>query len=198
MFNHAPSGITACNTFLQGVPMVARALKVGLTPLFLPVPPMFERSVGYTGKSRFVAFFWGPCDELCFFDDELDSGAINSAGWQIFREHPFVRLHFLSYDFGSADFPARHWLLLHREKRRFYVGEPATVERFLEEQAYPEGKPHPPAGEKATITLDECIMLAGNIEEVLEKELSPEEMMRRLSEQQAVCSELREWLERLR
>jgi hypothetical protein len=41
-------------------------------------------------------------------------------------------------------------------------------------------------------------MLAGNIEEVLEKELSPEEMMRRLTEQHAVCSELREWLERLR
>jgi hypothetical protein len=178
--------------------MDARALKVGLTPLFLPVPPMFERSVGYTGKSRFVAFYWGPCDELCFFDDALDSGAINSAAWQIFRDHPFVRLHLLSYDFGSADLPARHWLLLHRDKRRFYAGESATVERFLEDQAYPEGKPYRPAGKKATITLDECIMLAGNIEEVLEKEMSPEEMMRRLTEQQTVCSELREWLERLR
>lgn len=178
--------------------MDARALAVGLTPLFLPVPPMFERSVGYTGKSRFVAFYWGPCDELCFFDDLLDSGAINSAGWQIFKGHPFVRLHFLPYDFGSADLPARHWLLLHREKRRFYVGDPATVEKFLEEQASPDEKPHPPAGDKATLTLDECIMLAGNIEEVLEAELSAEEMMRRLTEQQSVCSELREWLERLR
>jgi hypothetical protein len=177
--------------------MDARAVKAGLIPLFLPVPPMFERSMGYTGESRFVAFYWGTCDELCFFDDALDSGAINSTAWQIFREHPSVRLHFLPYDFGSAELPPRHWLLLHREKRRFYVGEPAAVERFLEEQACPDRKPRPVAGEKTTITLDECIMLAGNIEEVLEKELSPEEMMRRLTEQQSVCSELREWLERL-
>ena len=180
-----------------GVPMDAHALKAGLTTLFLPVPPMFERWMGYAGKSRFVAFYWGTCDELCFLDDGLDSGTINSAAWQIFREHPTVSLHFLPYDFGSAELPARHWLLLHREDRRFYVGEPARVERFLEEQAHPEGKPSRPSAVKATITLDECIMLAGNIEEVLEKELSPEELMRRLAEQHTACSELREWLERL-
>jgi hypothetical protein len=198
MFRHVPTGNKARNAISQGVSMDARALKAGLTPLFLPVPPMFERAVGYSGKGRFVAFYWGGCDELCFFDDALDTGAINSIAWQIFREHPFVRLHFLSYDFGSAEFPARHWLLLHRESRRFYVGDPATVESFLEEQAFPDGKPDRPATAKTTITLDECIMLAGNIEEVLEMELSPGEMMRRLTEQQAVCSELREWLERLR
>ncbi len=197
MSRRTPSDTSAGNTLYPGVPMDARALKAGLTPLFLPVPPMFERSMGYTGKGRFVAFYWGACDELCFFDDSLDSGAINSTAWQVFREHPSVRLHLLSFDFGSADLPARHWPLLHREKRRFYVGDPARVESFLGEQAYPDGKPYRPTAGKATLTLDECIMLAGTIEEVLERELSPEEMMRRLAEQQSVCSELREWLERL-
>lgn len=178
--------------------MDAKAIKAGLTPLFLPAPPMFERSVGYTGQSLRVAFYWGPCDELCFCDDLMNSGAIDSAGWLFFMDHPSVKRHLHPYDFGSADLPARHWLLLHRKKRRFYVGESAVVEKFLEALALPGKKPDSPAGEKTTITLDECIMLAGNIEELLKKELSPEETIRRLGKQQSVCAELRRWLEKLR
>lgn len=177
--------------------MDSRALKAGLTPLFLLVPPMFERSVGYLEESRFVAFFWGICDELCFLDDSLDSGTLDSAGWLVFTGHPFVRLHLSTFDFGSADLPARHWLLLDRVARRFYVGERDTVEVFLETQAGPVAETAGHCARETTITLDEFIAMAGNIEEVLGQELFPEEMMRRLREQQAVCSELREWLERL-
>jgi hypothetical protein len=177
--------------------MVARALKAGMIPLFLPVPPMFERSVGYKGESRFVAFFMEPCDELCFHDDFLNSGTLDSASWLLFTHHPFVKLHLLSFDFGSADFPARHWLLLDRETRRFYVGERETVESFLDAEAYPSAKIEGMHNRETTITLDEFISMAGNIEEVIGQEMFPEEMMRRLQEQQAVCSELREWLERL-
>jgi len=179
--------------------MVARALKTGLTYLFLPVPPMFEKCVGYMGKSRFVAFFWGLCDELCFLDDSLDSGTLDSAGWLVFTEHPFVRLHFQPFDFGSAELPARHYLLLDREERRFYVGKGEAIEGFLEMQANPSTETAvKSSGRKTTVTLDEFISMAGSMEEVLGKELFPEEMMKRLQEQQVVCSELREWLERLR
>ncbi|MRR33313.1 hypothetical protein EG829_01255 [bacterium] len=177
--------------------MDASTLKAGLTPLFLSVPPMFERSVGYGGDSRFVAFFWGTCDELCFCDDSLASGTIDSAGWLIFTAHPFVRRHLLSLDFGSADLPARHYLLLDRKERRFHVGERDAVEAFLEAYAHPVGKQAKPGGSKSTVTLDEFIAMAGNMEDLLSRELCPEEMMRRLTERQAVCSELKEWLERL-
>jgi hypothetical protein len=158
---------------------------------------MFERSVGYLEESRFVAFFWGICDELCFHDDSLNSGTLDSAGWQVFTGHPFVRLHLSTFYFGSADFPARHWLLLDREARRFYVGERDAVEAFLEGQADSVAEMAGPCSRETTITLDEFIAMVGNIEEVLGQEMFPEEMMRRLREQQSVCSELREWLERL-
>lgn len=178
--------------------MEACTLKAGLTPLFLPVPPMFEKSVGYSGGSRFVAFFWGLCDELCFLDDSLDSGTLDSACWLVFMEHPFVRLHFQPYDFGSAELPARHSLLLDRVQRRFHVGTREAIEVFLEKAANPGGAASEKPGRETTVTLDEFIAMAGNIEEVLGRELFPDEMMKRLQEQQAVCAALREWLGRLR
>lgn len=177
--------------------MEVRTFKAGLTLLFLPVPPMFEKSVGYYGRSRFAAFFWGLCDELCFLDDSLDSGTLDSAGWLVFTEHPFVRLHFQSYDFGSAELPARHCLLLDREQRHFHVGTREAIEAFLEKEANPEAEAAEQPGRETTVTLDEFIAMAGNIEEVLGRELFPDEMMKRLQEQQAVCTELRQWLERL-
>jgi hypothetical protein len=183
--------------FLSGVFMETPALKAGMTPLFLPVPPMFESCLGYNGEGRFVAFAWEQCDELCFHDDLLDSGTLDSAGWLLFTQHPFVRRHVHSFDFGSADFPARHLLLLDREARRFYVGERETVEDFLDAEAYPVAKAAEIHGRETTISLDEFISMVGNIEEVLGQELFPEEMMKRLQKQQAVCSELREWLKRL-
>jgi hypothetical protein len=144
-----------------------------------------------------VAFFWEHFDELCFRDDSLDSGTLDSASWRLFTLHPFVRLHLHSYDFGSAEFPARHWLLLDRKVRRFYVGGRETVEALLDAEAYPVAKTGDSHHRQTTITLDEFISMAGNIEEVLGQELFPEELMKRLQEQQAVCSELRDWLERL-
>jgi len=177
--------------------MDASPLKAGLSPLFLSVPPMFERAVGYAGDCRFVAFYWGSCDELCFTDDSLVSGTIDSAGWLIFMSHPFVRLHLRCLDFGSADCPSRHLLLLDRVERRFHVGEREKVESFLEDCARLGSRVGAPAQVKSTVTLDEFIAMAGNLEELLGRELAPAGMMRRLEERQAVCSELREWLKRL-
>jgi hypothetical protein len=158
---------------------------------------MFERCLGYKGEGHFVAFFWEHFDEVCFRDDSLDSGTLDSVSWLLLMQHPFVRLHLHSYDFGSADFPARHWLLLDRKVRRFYVGEREAVESFLEAEAYTVAHTVGRHDRQTTITLDEFISMAGNIEEILGQELFPEEMMKRLQEQQAVCSELREWLKRL-
>ncbi|MGA7828616.1 MAG: hypothetical protein WCA04_13190 [Geobacteraceae bacterium] len=177
--------------------MDVQAIKAGMTLLFLPVPPMFEKCLGYSGEGRFVAFFWEHFDELCFHDDHLNNGTLDAVSWRLFVQHPFVRLHLYSFDFGSADFPARHWLLLDRHVRRFYVGERELVEAFLEAEACPAEKIEGQDNLKTTITLDEFISMAGGIEEVLGQELFPEELMKRLEEQQSICSELRKWLERL-
>jgi hypothetical protein len=177
--------------------MDAKALKAGLIPLFLPVPPMFERSVGYGGDSRLVAFYWDSCDELCYLDDTLASGTIDSAAWLIFTGHPFVRAHLLPHDLGSCGFAGRHWLLLDRLERRFSVGSRAAVEAFLEGEARPDGRATALVQGETTVTLDQFIAMAGAMEELLSQELFPEEMMRRLKDQQAVCLELREWLDRL-
>jgi hypothetical protein len=175
--------------------MDVRACKPGLTPLFLTVPPMFERLVGYRGSCRFVAFSWGACDELVYLDDMLASGTLDSAGWQIFTDHHFVRKHLAPFALGSSSSTARHWLLLDRKLRRFFVGERDAIEAFLEAgngvevaaQDMPE----------TTMGLDEFIALAGNPALRLGDELSAEDMMRRLQDQKAVCVELREWLNRL-
>jgi hypothetical protein len=158
---------------------------------------MFEKCLGYKGDGRYVAFFWEHFDELCFHDDHVNTGTLNSASWLLFVQHPFVSRYLLPYDFGSAGLPARHWLMLDRQARRFYVGERDCVESFLEVGACPAEKVEGVYSRKTTITLDEFISMAGGIEEVLGQELFPEELMKRLQEQQSVCSELRKWLERL-
>lgn len=175
--------------------MDVRAVRPGLTPLFLMVPPMIERLLGYRGSCRFVAFSWGACDELIYLDESLVSGTLDSAGWSVFIGHHFVQKHLAPYEFGSSNRAARHWLLLDRQARRFLVGDREVVEAFLEESsgAHICAQDMP----DTTVSLDEFIAFAGTTERRAGKELSAEGMIRRLQDQQAVWYELREWLDRL-
>jgi hypothetical protein len=51
----------------------------GLTHLAVPVPPMLERAIGYTGEARFVSFYWIPGGDETYYDDGQRAG---TGKWQ--------------------------------------------------------------------------------------------------------------------
>jgi hypothetical protein len=100
--------------------------------LLIPVPPMIEEALGYTGSSRFVAFYsqsnpsgFGWCDS------HASERSVFGSVWRVFiqhrRVHPFVE----QFNLDGPDSDAQQWLLLDRVKRQFLVGEPSQVAAFL-------------------------------------------------------------------
>lgn len=102
-----------------------------ITPLIVPVPPNFEQVMGYLHDRKWVAFYWTPYGDELEFDDGYSSGTIDWQGWLKFQQHKLVRPLLQSFDFGSSESDAVHWLLLDRQTRTFYVGVKLDVQQFL-------------------------------------------------------------------
>jgi hypothetical protein len=105
---------------------------IDFQPLLIPVPPMIEEALGYTGSSRFVAFYWKPIPVgFCCCDSQDSRSSSFGAVWLTFAQHR--RVHpFLEYlNLGDRDSDAEQWLLLDRVKRQFLVGVATKVAAFL-------------------------------------------------------------------
>jgi tetratricopeptide (TPR) repeat protein len=69
--------------------------KILQTELFerasLPVAPMMERALGYTGERRYVAFHWSTrWNSLCWADSPFNSARSGSKVWRRFLTHPVI------------------------------------------------------------------------------------------------------------
>jgi tetratricopeptide (TPR) repeat protein len=61
----------------------------------VPVAPMMERALGYTGERRFVAFHWSNrLKSLCWADSPFGCARSGSKIWHRFLAHPIVAPHF--------------------------------------------------------------------------------------------------------
>lgn len=98
--------------------------------LDVPVPPMLEAAIGYSGPGRFVAFTWGAGDEA-YLDDGQLSATANGEPYLLFRQHRAVWPGLAGYDFGSEEAPAEHFLLLDRLTRLLYAVPARTAGNFL-------------------------------------------------------------------
>jgi len=97
----------------------------------LPVPPEFERMLGYEGDRRHVAFYWTPAgDELCY-EDGRSAGTGQWAPWLAWSRHLAVAPCLYGLQLGGSDEEARDWLLLDTAARRLYAGAARDVARFL-------------------------------------------------------------------
>ena len=92
--------------------------------------PQLEKSLGYRGESRWVAWRWEPdIDQLVSSDGKTVSTGNNMA-WLVFLQHDLVKPALQEYNLGEGD---RHSLLLDRHSRNLYIGEGKAVQSLLEQ-----------------------------------------------------------------
>lgn len=100
--------------------------------LLIPVPPMIEEALGYTGSSRFVAFYWKPDPSGFWWCDSHGSkqSAFGSV-WNVFVQHRRVQPFIEQFNLNGSHSDAEQWLLLDRVRRQFLVGAASKVTAFL-------------------------------------------------------------------
>ena len=105
---------------------------IDFQPLLIPVPPMIEEALGYTGSSRFVAFFLKPSPVGFSWRDPHESRPSSYGSvWLTFAQHRRVHPFLEHINLGGGDSDAEEWLLLDRVKRQFLVGVASKVAAFL-------------------------------------------------------------------
>ena len=103
-----------------------------LQTLLIPVPPMIEEALGYTGSSRFVAFYWKPSPaSFCWRDPHEARPSSYGAVWLTFAQHRRIHPFLEHFNLGAGGSDAEQWLLLDRVKRQFLVGAASRVAAFL-------------------------------------------------------------------
>ncbi|MEG5059248.1 hypothetical protein QUB60_14970 [Microcoleus sp. A2-C5] len=92
--------------------------------------PQLEKSLGYRGDSRWVAWRWEPDIDQLISCDGKTVGTGNNMAWLVFLQHDLVKPALQEYNFAEGD---RYWLLLDTETRNLYVGEGKSVQSLLEQ-----------------------------------------------------------------
>lgn len=98
--------------------------------LAITAHPQLEKSLGYRGDKRWVAWRWeSEIDQLICSDGKI-VGTGNNMPWLVFLQHDLIHPALQKYNLSESD---RHWLLLDRETRNLYVGEGKAVQNLLEQ-----------------------------------------------------------------
>lgn len=92
--------------------------------------PQLEKSLGYRGDSRWVAWRWEADIDQLISSDGKTVGTGNNMAWLVFLQHNLVAPALQEYNLGEGD---RYWLLLDTATRNLYVGEGKTVQSLLEQ-----------------------------------------------------------------
>ena len=109
-------------------------------------PPEFWAAFGYTGQQRHVGLWWERAgDEASFCDGEYTVVGAEWAAYLTLVEHPRNwPLLDLDVELGDSDTEATHMLVLDREDPgAAWVAPREAAERWLHEQAWPEGRAEP-------------------------------------------------------
>lgn len=135
----------------------------GLLRLEVPVPPMLEEALGYTGPACYVGFYWQPKSAGATYSDGRSSAKGADASYLIYTRHPLVAAALATWHLGSSTEEARDELVLDRRERVLYAGPEDVAERVLEAQ-WPS-----PARPEAALT--EAERLPNHLMSVVDAEL---------------------------
>jgi hypothetical protein len=161
-----------------------------LTTLNVPVPPMLARAIGYTGKARFISFQWTPYGDETDYSDGRVSAPGNWQAFLAFIQHPAVSPHLKGYDFGSSDSEAKHALILDQKQLALFVAPVREAEKLLSEQWSNEPPPSMSQEEYTALVMKAL----KNVKPA--KDISMDEIHRRIERQYAFVEELQQWLDK--
>lgn len=160
-----------------------------LTPLLgLPVPPYLDRTLGYTGDARYVAFYWY-MNKFHWDDGQRWMGGAEWHAWQIYTQHPRIAAYFAPFTLYDEEGEARDWFVLDRETRGGYIGVASAVRTCLQTQ-------YPPAPAIAPLELDDAdwSRLVDCLSQTMAG-MTPAEIFTLREQQTARESALRHWLD---
>lgn len=100
-----------------------RASMTTIERLDLQVPNNLEKTLGYKGKSRWVAFYGDP-GVGPFLKDRWDSIFIANETWKVLLQNFFPK---------RCNLYGNDWLLLDRVDRNLYMGKKSFINEFLEQ-----------------------------------------------------------------
>lgn len=89
--------------------------------LDVPLPPDLERTFGYEGNERFVAFYWERGgDEFRVHDSRIDHDGQWHA-WLTYSRHTAVYKLLHPFNFGNSDEAAEYWFIFDRAENKAYA-----------------------------------------------------------------------------
>jgi hypothetical protein len=159
---------------------------------------MLEETLGYEDDARYIAFYWTPFGDEVMWDTGWSSATGNWTAWLIFVRHPRIAPALTSYNLGSSDQTAAHWLLLDRHERTVSVGPGTDVHAFLRERNQPAtwaGELH---AEAEPVVIDAAFLdtFVDQMEEV-RSSVTAEELYAHLMDQDQQLRRLQAWLDTL-
>jgi hypothetical protein len=150
---------------------------------------MLAKAMGYTGNARFVSFQWTPYGDEADYSDGRGSGTGNWQAFLAFIHHPAVSPQLKGYDLGSSDSEAKHTLILDQKQQALYIAPARDAEKFLQKQ----WRQDPPI----RMSKEEwAAFVSKALKTMRQRDLSMEEIERRIAEQSALVEELQQWLDK--
>ena len=165
-----------------------------MTRLHIPVPPVsiLERAVGYQNQrnARYLALWWEPCGDEAMVSDGYITFTGHWPGYLVFVQHSLIAPALANYNLGSSEDFATHRLLIDLESRQAYIVLQAEAERILAAQ-WDHQLRNPPA----TLFMEDLEALLREWTEIRQEDLTMEDVMRRMEEDQKAVETLRSWMD---
>ncbi len=158
--------------------------------LDVPVPPILEEAIGYTGDAQWVAFYWTPAGDEAMYDDGRISGDGYWDAYLTFTRHSRVAPHLAGYNLGSSDFEADDYLLLNRATRMLYVAPRDEARTVLRTQW-----PTTAGCAVPVLTAEEWEQMREQIWAALRRPPDMAEIQARMQVHQAQLDALQQWLD---
>ena len=165
-----------------------------MTRLCIPVPPtpILERAVGYQNQhnAHFLALWWEPCGDEVMVSDGIVSFTGHWPGYLTYVQHSLIAPALINYNLGSSEGFATHRLLIDLDSRQAFVVLAAEAERILSSQW--ERQPRNPP---VTLFMEDLEPLLREWAKSLQAEVSMEQVLSRMAEDQKAVDTLRVWLD---
>ena len=104
--------------------------------LGLPIPPLLDRTLGYVGNARYVAFYWY-LKNFHWADGRHWMKGAEWRAWRLYTQHPRIAPYFGPFTLYDEKGEVQDWFVLDRETQSGYIGAMYAARACLQSQYAP-------------------------------------------------------------